>query len=228
MENRTEYNLKENIEIWKSELSKKSNLTLDNINELESHLFDEIDQLKQQGLNTEEALLIAKNRIGNVRDLCVEYGKVNRNFHFRNKITPYLQGALFFVAFTIVTELFLNASFLIVKKLNVFNESLNLIIIGLLLFFTTTVSIFFYKKYKKGNFKIRILSIPFLAAIIVLGKSLYYVTALVLVREASPNDFGILNVSLTVYQLLLGTFLIISTCLMFYFTNRDNKIKNVE
>lgn len=228
MENRTKFNLRENIEIWKSELSKKSNMTLDNISELESHLLDEIDQLKQQGLNPEESLLIAKKRIGNVTDLDVEFGKVNRHFHFRNKIIPYLKGALLFIAFIIVTELFINVSLLLVKKIGVFSENLNFVTIGLLIFFTIAMSIFFYRKYRKGNFKIRILNIPFLASIIVIGKFLYYGTLLLLVREATPHDFGILNISLTIYQLLFGTFIIITTCLLFYFSNRDKKTKNVE
>ena len=34
MENRTEFDLNKKIEIWKSKLSQKSNMTQDNINEL--------------------------------------------------------------------------------------------------------------------------------------------------------------------------------------------------
>lgn len=228
MENRTEFDLKEHLKTWKSELSKKSNMTLDNISELESHLLDEIDQLKLKGLNTEESLLIAKNRIGNVTDLNVEFGKVNRHFQFRNKIIPYLKGALLFIAFIIITELFINASMLLIKKTGLFSGNLNFITIGLLIIFTTAISIYFYGKYRKGNFKIIILNIPFLAGIIVIGKLLYYVTVLLLVREASPHDFGILNISLTIYQLLFGSFIIISTCLLFYFSNRDKKMESVK
>ena len=71
MENRTNFDLNKNIEIWKSELSKNSKMTLDNINELESHLKDEIHELHLLGLSIEESLLIAQNRIGNVEDLKV-------------------------------------------------------------------------------------------------------------------------------------------------------------
>ena len=37
MENRTKFDLNKKIEIWKLELSQNSNMTADNINELESH-----------------------------------------------------------------------------------------------------------------------------------------------------------------------------------------------
>ena len=47
MENRTEFNLENNIQKWKSILTKKNNLTKSNIIELENHLIDLIDDLEQ-------------------------------------------------------------------------------------------------------------------------------------------------------------------------------------
>ena len=118
MENRTEFDLNKNIEIWKSELSQKSNMTQDNINELESHLRDEIHELELLGLNTEESLLIAEKRIGNVEDLRTEFGKINKGIYFRNKIIPYLKGILLFFAFVTIIDLMTNLIILVTEKLD--------------------------------------------------------------------------------------------------------------
>ena len=64
MENRTEFNLENNIQKWKAILTKKNNLTKSNIIELENHLIDLIDDLESKGLNEEESFIIAKKRIG--------------------------------------------------------------------------------------------------------------------------------------------------------------------
>ena len=86
MENRTNFDLNKNIEIWKSELSKNSKMTLDNVNELESHLRDEMHELQLLGLSFEESLLVAKNRIGNIKNLATEFGKVNKGFILEIKL----------------------------------------------------------------------------------------------------------------------------------------------
>jgi hypothetical protein len=59
-------------------------MTTDNVNELESHLRDGMHELQLLGLSIEESLLVAKNRIGNVKNLATEFGKVNKGFYFRN------------------------------------------------------------------------------------------------------------------------------------------------
>jgi len=56
------------------------------------------------GLSIEESLLIAKKRIGNVEDLTTEFGKVNKEVYFRNRIIPYLKGILLFMAFLTTTD----------------------------------------------------------------------------------------------------------------------------
>ena len=83
MENRTEFNLTNSIEVWKSELSRKANMTMDNIDELESHLLDLISDLESKGLNKEESFLIARKRIGRIDDISIEYDKIN-NFSIIN------------------------------------------------------------------------------------------------------------------------------------------------
>jgi len=228
MENRTKFNLKENIEIWKSELSQNSNMTLDNINELESHLLDEIDELQRLGLNTEESLLIAKNRIGNTKELTTEYGKVNKNIYFRNKIIPYLKGILLFMAFITITNLLANLSVIIAKNVGIDSENLNYVSIGILIFSSLALSIFAYNKYKNMSLNSRKLTnIPFLVSVIVISKLLTFFSTLFITRSGSfgISDFGNLQMNLSVYNLLFGLFILTISFVSFYVSKRENKVK---
>ena len=223
MENRTKFNLKENIEIWKLELSQNSYMTLDNINELESHLLDEIDQLKQLGLNNQESLLIAKNRIGNTKELNTEFGKVNKEIYFRNRMIPYFKGILMFMAFITLSNLLVNFSLIIANKIGVDNEYLNYVSIGILIFSFLAMSILTYNKYKNMDFNSRKLtSIPFLVGVIFLSKLL---TVLSSIFIGSWGGIGLLNIrklelNLIVYNLLFGLFILIISFVVFYVCKR--------
>ena len=228
MENRTKFNLKENIEIWKSELYQNSNMTLDNINELESHLYDEIDELQQLGLSTEESLLIAKTRIGNTKELTTEFGKVNEEVYFRNKIIPYLKGILLFMAFITTTNLLTNSSLIIANSIGINSEYLNYVSIGILIFSSSALSIFAYNKYKDMSLNSRKLtSIPILISVIVVGKLLTFFSTLFITRSGSIgiSDFGNLQMNLSVYNLIFGLFILTISFVVFYSSKRENKVK---
>ena len=127
MENRTEFNLENNIQKWKAILTKKNNLTKSNIIELENHLLDLIDDLESKGLNEEESFIIAKKRIGKTEDICLEFDKINSNFSFINNSIPYIKGALIYISFIILSKLFLVTTLLLSKKLNIDEVTFNII-----------------------------------------------------------------------------------------------------
>ncbi|MEL6846078.1 MAG: hypothetical protein AAFP02_22955, partial [Bacteroidota bacterium] len=132
MAHRTEFNLTENIAAWKAELSRSADLTWDNVEELESHLLDEIDELKQTNLSEEECLLIAKNRIGSVPELIGEFQKVNQGVSFRRRVLPYLTGTLLFIAFSAGADLVNNLLILGGRQLGAEISSPQLFAIGLM------------------------------------------------------------------------------------------------
>jgi len=226
MENGTKFNLKQNIDIWKSELSQNSYMTSDNINELESHLQDEIHELLKLGLSHEESLLIAKNRIGGIEKLTTEYSKVNNEVYFRNTITPYLKGILFFLAYISIAELLTNSSILIAYKIGLNEDYLNLISIELLILLTFILLIFFYKKYKNGNFNMRKLTnIPVLVSTIIVSKFLIYLSVSNLIYSIKSVNFSIMQNNLYAYKILFGLFILTVSCIIFYFSSQENKIK---
>ncbi|WP_179333189.1 permease prefix domain 1-containing protein [Winogradskyella costae] len=224
MENRTEFNLNKNIEIWKSELSQKSNMTKDNINELESHLRDEIHELKLLGLNTEESLLIAEKRIGNVEDLSTEFGKINKGIYFRNKIIPYLKGILLFFAFVTIIDLMTNLIILITEKTGLNNTNTYDISIVFLILLTITLLIISYRKYKSGNFNMqKLTNIPTLVTIIVGSKILSDI--IISTSGSRMMNFASLQISLKVYKYLFALFILAFSCLTYYYSKKDNKIE---
>ena len=226
MENRTKFNLKENIEIWKSELSQNSNMTLDNITELESHLLDEIDELEQLGLNTEESLLIAKNRIGNTKELTAEFGKVNKNIYFRNKVIPYLKGILLFMAFITITNLLANLSLIIATNIGIDSENLNYVSIGILIFSSLILSILAYNKYQNTNLNFKkFTNIPTLISVVLVSKILTFLSLPLITRSIGISDYGSLLINLNVYNLLFGLFILTISFVVFYVSKKEHKVK---
>lgn len=228
MENRTNFDLNKNIEIWKSELSKNSKMTLDNVNELESHLRDEMHELQLLGLSNEESLLVAKNRIGNVKNLATEFGKVNKGFYFRNRIIPYLKGILLFMAFITLTELLTSFSVITANKLG-FSENLNYISIGILTFSTLILLIIGYIKFTNTSLDLRKLtSIPILVSLILVSTILKYLSTVFITRSVGISELGSLMMNLNVYKMIFGLFILILSFIMFYSLKKENKVKIAE
>ena len=90
------FNLDESIKTWRNDLNKNDVLSLDDLDELESHLMDEITVLKEKDLSEEEAFLIAKSRLGQNDIIEEEYKKVNRNEIWFHKLFTLFIGFISF------------------------------------------------------------------------------------------------------------------------------------
>ncbi|MCE7993270.1 MAG: hypothetical protein HEP71_14890 [Roseivirga sp.] len=104
MESTTEFDLNSAIADWKETLAYSGNFNGDQIEELESHLMEEIDHLSSEKLNTEEVFMIAKKRIGSVHTLEKAYNPSSK-LRFE-KISWGLQALLFLFLFKEMTRLF--------------------------------------------------------------------------------------------------------------------------
>jgi len=89
------FDLNEQIIKWRSQLEANEAYQKADIEELESHLLDEIDQLKKKDLNEEEAFWISAHRIGKLKDLNQEFHKVNSKYILKNRLLLFLGGYLF-------------------------------------------------------------------------------------------------------------------------------------
>lgn len=225
MENRNEFSLNQNITVWKSKLLKSSGLTNDNVEELESHLLDEIQSLQKLGLNDEESFLVAAKRMGDNRVLIEEFSKVNRGIVFRRKIIPYLKGVLSFIAFLAIAELMVNITVLFGQFLN-FNETqLKWFTIGLFCFLG--ISPFLgYVLFKRGKFKLsNTANIPYLVYGIIIAKALNFFALIFLARHVSSSTFGKLRFNFGYFEITFLVFILTIAVVMSIQLKKDAKLK---
>ena len=225
MEDRTRFNLEKSIEVWKERLS-KGNMSGDNIFELEDHLYDEISTLQGIGLSEEEAFMVAKNRMGDTAMLSTEFGKVNRDLVLLNRLTPYLKGVLYYLGFLTVAKLSTNISALIFSKLGLDNAFINHASIGVLLLLTIAILVIVRKKYRNINLDLnRVISIPVLAGVIIVGRLLTFLTLPSLTHSIGLSGLGQLQLNLSVYDLLYTLFILIISCIVSYHLKQQNKVE---
>lgn len=228
MENGTKFNLNKTIAIWKLELLQSKNLTNDNIEELVCHIEDEIDSLKKLGLNTEEAFLIAKNRIGKTEIVVNEFEKVNKGIYFKNKILPYLKGMLVLYAFKVLYNLLVYISLVLGNIFGVADKNLTFIPIGTLLVFSSILILYIANKYKttKLNFR-KITNIPFLVVIIIIGNigGFYFQQSILHSSMFDISVYTITHKTLFAYSTIYSAAILVFSCVVFYSLKNKNRVK---
>ena len=75
MENQTRYDLNAAVENWRNELAAQPNLAPDDRRELETHLRDLISEFCRKGLSDEESFRLAREKIGQLRQIGKEFQK---------------------------------------------------------------------------------------------------------------------------------------------------------
>jgi hypothetical protein len=88
------FTVEQAVENWKNELRQKQTVMESDIEELESHLRDEMEQLAPLGLSEEEAFLIAVRRIGDTTQMASEFAKVNTAAIWKNRFFWMVAGVL--------------------------------------------------------------------------------------------------------------------------------------
>jgi TctA family transporter len=94
------FDLNEKISMWRSNLAQSETLAGSDIEELESHLREEIEQLTGLKLSDEEAFLIAAHRLGSTDSLAAEYEKINSSLKFRRRFSLMIAGILAYLLAT--------------------------------------------------------------------------------------------------------------------------------
>lgn len=67
--------MSEQLDNWRNELYASGNFNREELNELESHLIDEMDHVKVSSLTEKEKMLVAEHRLGSVNVLNKAYSK---------------------------------------------------------------------------------------------------------------------------------------------------------
>ena len=76
------------IRRWKSHVYEAGSLSYSDIEELESHLRDSIDELTDRGVRNDEAFLIAVKRLGEISMIQQEFAKLSTEDIWRQLLVP--------------------------------------------------------------------------------------------------------------------------------------------
>ena len=88
------FELEKAIKNWRCSLLQNQNLLESDVDELESHLRDEVDSLMLAGLSVEEAFMISTHRIGDSEVVGQEFTKVNPSLAWRRRVFWMFLGVL--------------------------------------------------------------------------------------------------------------------------------------
>lgn len=94
MGERTMFDLNEQIEEWRCALAQSEAVDKSDIDELESHLREEIERLISLKLSDEEAFWVAIHRVGDTGALAGEFAKVNWPGMLRKRVFWMVAGVL--------------------------------------------------------------------------------------------------------------------------------------
>lgn len=105
MENTTQFRLEAHVTAWRSELASSGILSREDLDELESHLLDEVDQLSSCPLTEREAFMVAKDRIGTHAELSQPYARSKSLWSlFKARSPLYLQVVLVLIIISLISR----------------------------------------------------------------------------------------------------------------------------
>jgi len=227
MESRTTFDITKTVRDWKFKLSTNSSITSDNINELESHLLDEITELQSIGLNEEEAFMVAQKRIGSLDNIAIEFSKINRIQHFSNRILPYLRGVLAYVAILGILNCLLYTLMLVTKTdLNLL-QLLDSHPIKFGVFLTIVFSMIgltYFCFENKIQLLKRLTEIPILIATIVVSRIVQFIMFPQLILVLDHKGFSIIDASSRIFSFYIIIILVVMSLIIHYTIKRRAKL----
>jgi len=94
------FDLNEEITKWRITLAESEKCSKPDIDELETHLHEEIEHLTPACLSEQEAFVVAKGRLGDTASLENEFAKVNGGYILRNRLFWMTAGAFAYLLAT--------------------------------------------------------------------------------------------------------------------------------
>ncbi|MEA5031746.1 MAG: permease prefix domain 1-containing protein [Sphaerochaeta sp.] len=82
------FDLESQIRQWKTHVYSTGSIGQNDMEELESHLRDSMDELTDRGLSTEEAFLLAVRRMGDIEVIHEEFSKISTEDLWRQLLVP--------------------------------------------------------------------------------------------------------------------------------------------
>jgi len=135
------FDLNKQIGKWRSNLAASQTLEISDIDELESHLREEIESLKHAKLSDKEAFMIAAHRLGSPERLADEFAKIGWDSALRYRVSWMITGILAYLLATHFSVLLQKAFIWFVSVrgiqgygLGVVALAVNIVLLGAVLF----------------------------------------------------------------------------------------------
>jgi O-antigen/teichoic acid export membrane protein len=197
----TMFDIDEQMQRWRRELSNAEVCHFSDLEELEIHMRDEMESLGDKGLSNEEAFFVASRRLGDGTNLTHEFAKVNTHTIFLKRLLWVCIGVLASILIPKIAATFTQGIALGALRLGMTQPDLYILIpslqiITLMLGVLTTI--FFIKQYSdystsptwRNPFKNK-LSFFMVLALVDIGILLMpLVLTIVAARYFSAHDFG--------------------------------------
>ena len=130
IEGNSDFAIQEKIDSWINTLNSNAFMTEADTEELKTHLFDIVENLKKAGLDNDEAFIIASRRMGNSDDITEEYKQSNSiTLQMKKSLTILTGVLLYFLSFYFIKATSKILIFLLIK----INEQINdlIVILGI-------------------------------------------------------------------------------------------------
>ncbi|UCG57713.1 MAG: hypothetical protein JSU70_22970 [Phycisphaerales bacterium] len=212
------FDLNEEITGWRDNLAQSETLRESDIDELDSHLREEIKQLTASKLSEREAFWVATHRLGDTASLESEFGKTNGPYMVRNRLFWMTAGVLGYLLVTRFAGSVSEGCVLLAGISGLRGYSLGLIgIISKVLILAITLFLF-YRAYRQdcnspglgklvGSFKGKVILFTALAVfVIVLAVAQLFLPAMT-VRMVSLKEYSQMALVSTWVQLVLPVLL---------------------
>lgn len=90
------FDMIEAIKQWRDNLEQGESMAKPDLDELESHLRDQLEELRNTGLSEEEAFWVGTHRLGDTEVIQQEYTKVDHSTRWNRRLFWMASGSLFF------------------------------------------------------------------------------------------------------------------------------------
>jgi hypothetical protein len=138
------FDLNKAISSWRMGLSERQTCAKSDIDELESHLREEIDSLTASKLSQQEAFLVATHRLGDPDSLATEFAKVNTSILWRKRLFWAGAGILSYIVAAYIAGCASAGFVLLARFVGVMGYSLGVVdIVSRILFFLVVIFVLY-------------------------------------------------------------------------------------
>ena len=164
MGDKTMFDLNKAINSWRMNLSAKQTCAKSDIDEMETHLREEIDSLTASKLSEQEAFLVATHRLGDNDSLAAEFAKVNTSILWRKRLFWMVAGLLSYLIATYVARCASTGFVVLAMFAGLRGYSLGFVGVIIKIVFFLTLVFIFYKvsriRYRQGELFCRVADKP--------------------------------------------------------------------